>query len=99
MSGGDTRVGASGRAHPTVNHSPAVREWARDDDGDGVREVPSNTSEGVWSGLRNHRRPFRGVNKWFLSGYVAGFEWTHNLKVLTSEFVARMIVPVTSKPT
>ena len=40
-----------------------------------------------------------GVNKWFLSGYVAVFEWVHNLKVVTSECVAMMIVPFTPKPT
>jgi hypothetical protein len=37
----------------------AEREWARDDNGDGVREVHCNTLEG----LRNFLRPFRGVNK------------------------------------
>jgi transposase-like protein len=92
-------VGASGRGHATVNHTPGQREWARDDDGDGVREVHSNTIEGLWTGLRNHLRPFRGLNKWFLSGYVAVFEWAHNLKEVTAEFVAMMIVPFTPKPT
>jgi transposase len=91
-------VAASGRTHQTVNHSPGTREWARDEDGDGVREVHSNTIEGLWTGLRNHLRPLRGVNKWFLAGYVAVFEWAHNLKVVTSEFVAMMIVPFTPKP-
>ena len=92
-------VAASGRVHQTVNHTPGQREWARDDDGDGVREVHSNTIEGLWTGLRNHLRPFRGVNKWFLSGYVAVFEWAHNLKDVTAEFVAMMIIPFTPKPT
>jgi hypothetical protein len=45
-----------------VNHTPGQREWARDDDRDGVREVHSNTIEGLWTGLRNHLRPLRGVN-------------------------------------
>jgi ISXO2 transposase-like protein len=31
----------------------AAGEWARDDDGDGVREVHCNTLEGLWTGLRN----------------------------------------------
>ncbi|AWM41498.1 ISXO2-like transposase domain protein [Gemmata obscuriglobus] len=66
--GGLSKVG---RTHATVCHSPANREWARDDDGDGVREVHTNTMEGTWTGLRNFLRPFRGVSKWFLSQYVA----------------------------
>ena len=42
---------------------PAAGEWARDDDGDGVREGHVNTMEGLWTGLRNFLRPLRGVNK------------------------------------
>ena len=29
---------------------PRGREWARDDDGDGIREVHDNTLEGLWTG-------------------------------------------------
>ena len=36
-----------GRKHATVCHAPGQREWARDDDGDGVREVHNNTMEGI----------------------------------------------------
>jgi len=54
------------------------KEWARDDDGDGVREVHCNTMEGIWTGLRNFLRPFRDVNKKYLPQYVAMFEWAHN---------------------
>lgn len=61
-------------------------------------EVHSNTIEGLWTGIRTHVRPFRGVNKWFLSGYVAVFEWAHNRKEGTSEFVAMMMVPFTPQP-
>jgi hypothetical protein len=32
------------RTHATVCHGQ--HEWARDDDGDGIREVHTNTSEG-----------------------------------------------------
>ena len=64
---------ASGRRHATVSH--AVHEWARDDDGDGIREVHCNTLEGLWTGLRNFLRPFRGENKKYLHQYVAMFEW------------------------
>ena len=55
------QVEASGRPQGTVCHSRS--EDARDDDGDGVREVHSNTMEGIWTGLRHFLRPFRGVHK------------------------------------
>lgn len=44
------RVSDSGREHGTVCHSK--REYARDDDGDGICEVHCNTMEGIWTGLR-----------------------------------------------
>ena len=64
-------VSGTGRGHATVCHS--AREWARDDDGDGVNEVHNNTLEGLWAGLRNFLRPFRGVSKWYLAEYVGMF--------------------------
>ena len=70
-----------GRSRVTVCH--AEREWARDDDGDGIREVHNNTLEGLWTGLRNFLRPFRGVNKVYLYQYVAMFEWGYNVKRVT----------------
>ena len=79
------RVSELGRGHVTVNHGAG--EWARDDDGDGVREVHVNTMEGTWTGLRNFLRPFRGVSKWHLAGYVAIFEWANNLKRVTDDFL------------
>ncbi len=83
------------RIHVTVCHSPKNREWARDDDGDGIREVHSNTIEGLWTGLRNFLRPFRGVNKKdYLQQYVAMHEWAHNLKEVTIDFM-RILCGVT----
>jgi transposase len=76
---------AIGRDHAAVCH--AVHEWARDDDGDGVREVHCNTLVGLWTGLRNFLRPFRGVNKVYLYQYVAIFEWGYNVKRATSAFL------------
>jgi transposase-like protein len=73
------------RFRSTVCH--AEREWARDDYGDGVREVHVNTLEGLWTGLRNFLRPFRGVNKKYLYQYVALFEWGYNVKRATPEFL------------
>ncbi len=48
------------RTRSTVCHS--AREWARDDDGDGIREVHVNTAEGMWTSVRNFLRVFRGVH-------------------------------------
>ena len=91
-------IAETGRGHATVCHSR--KEWARDDDGDGVREVHCNTMEGIWTGLRNFLRPFRGVHKKYLAIYVAMFEWTHNLKRVTSDFLRSLMVPsFTLKPT
>jgi transposase len=73
-------LAASGRLHQTVCHAPGRRVWARDEHGDGVREVDNNIMEGIWTGCRNFLRLFRGISKWFLAGYVAVFECAHNLK-------------------
>jgi len=85
-------IATTGRDHATVCHSR--REWARDDDGDGIREVHCNTLEGIWTGLRNFLRPFRGVHKKYLALYVAMFEWAHNLKRVTSNFMRMLMVPI-----
>ena len=79
------------RLHRTVNHNPRGPEWARDDDGDGIREVHGNTMEGIWTGLRNFLRPFRGVSKWYLDQYVALFEWSHNIKSCTLSFLQTLL--------
>ncbi len=65
-------IADTGRGHVTVCHSH--HEYARDDDGDGFCEVHCNTMEGIWTGLRNFLRPFRGVHKKYLVAYVAMFE-------------------------
>ena len=82
---------AAGRGHATVNHS--AKEWARDDDGDGVREVHCNTLEGLWTGLRNFLRPFRGVNKEYLEQYIKMFEWSYNLKAVNDDFLRVLLGP------
>ena len=88
---GYDRLPAKGRGRVAVCHTPGKREWARDDDGDGLREVHSNTMEGLWTGLRNYLRPFRGVNKWFLGQYVAMFEWSYNIKEATADFLRALL--------
>jgi transposase len=83
--GGYNGLPAMGRDRSTVCH--ADKEWARDDDGDGIREVHINTMEGLWTGMRNFLRLFRGVSKKYLYQYVAMFEWGYNVKRATSQFL------------
>jgi transposase len=73
----------------TVNHGE--HEWARDDNGDGIREVHINTTEGMWTGTRNFLRPFRGVHKDHLAGYVAMCEHRVNLKSISPQFIAALV--------
>jgi transposase-like protein len=77
------------RSHVTVNHGR--HEWARDDDGDGSREVHINTTEGRWTGVRNFLRPFRGVHKDYLAEYVAMCEHRINRKCIAPEFIAALV--------
>jgi transposase len=54
-------------SHPdpaTVRHG--VRDWARDDEGDGRRDVHGNTCEGAGAALRTSLRAFRGVHTRYL---------------------------------
>ena len=77
------------RTHPTVCHSK--RKWARDDDGDGIREVHTNTAEGLWTELRNYLRRFKGVSKHYLDLYVAMFQWMYNLKKISPAFIQILV--------
>lgn len=88
------RLPQSGRPHQSVSHNRDKGrnpEWARDDDSDGIREVHCNTIEGLWTGVRNFLRPFRGISKTFLSGYLSIFEWGYNLKTATTEFLRALL--------
>lgn len=82
-------VAELGREHPVVKHGK--KEYARDEDGDGHHEIHCNTMEGIWTGLRNFLRPFRGVSKHYLNQYVAVFMWIHNLKSICPEFVQFLV--------
>jgi transposase-like protein len=77
------------RIRETVCHGR--HEWARDDDGDGWFETHTNTQEGFWVGLRNFLRPFRGVHKCYLSGYVAIHEFRVNYKAISPPFIAALV--------
>jgi transposase len=80
--------------HGTVCHS--AKEWARDDDGDGKREVHCNTCEGAGAGLRTYLRAFRGVHKAYLHLYIATYEALLNTKQVTTELIRRMCFGDTS---
>jgi hypothetical protein len=75
-------------AHATVRHG--VREWARDADGDGRREVHCNSCEGAGAALRPYLRTFRGVHKQYLHLYVATYEAIINAKRVTPALIRRM---------
>jgi transposase len=75
-------------AHGSVKHG--AKEWARDDDGDGVREVHCNSCEGAGAGLRTYLRAFRGVHKYYLADYVAVYETMTNAKMISANVVQRM---------
>jgi transposase len=77
-------------AHATVRHR--VHEWARDDNGDGRREVHCNTCEGRGAALRTYLRAFRGVHKHYLHLYVATYEAMINAKRVTPELIQRMCI-------
>lgn len=77
------------RTRKTVCHGDG--EWARDDDGDGIREVHVNTTEGMWTTVRNFLRVFRGVHKQYLAGYVAICEFGINQKRVTPPLIAALV--------
>lgn len=77
------------RQHDTVCHSR--HEWARDDDGDGFYEVHCNMTEGLWTDVRNFIRPFKGVHKKNLAGYIALCEFRRNLKRISPTFIAELV--------
>jgi transposase len=79
------------RTHHTVCHGQ--KEWARDDDGDGIREVPTNTIEGLWTTARNFLRPFRGVHKKYRPTYLAMGEHKINRKRVSPAFISQLVSP------
>jgi hypothetical protein len=77
-------------SHATVRHG--VHEWARDDDGDGRREVHCNTCEGAGAECRTYLRAFRGVHKQYLHLDVATYEAMLNAKQVTPHLIQRMCI-------
>lgn len=78
-------------AHYTTAHGE--NEYARDPDGDGFHQIHSNTIEGIWTELRNFIRPFKGVHKKHLPGYLAIFEWAFNIKSVSDQFLRALLIP------
>lgn len=93
------KLAQTGRQRVKVKHSRPNSEYARDDNGDGIREVHCNTIEGIWTGVRNFLRPFRGVNKSYLQDYLAIFAWGYKLKTATAEFFRALLTTSTSEQT
>lgn len=85
------QIGRSGRVHLTVQHG--AKEWARAANGDGVREVPDNTREGIGTGWRNFPRPLRGVHQGYRAQYVSMFEGAYNVGHVTIAFLRRLLRP------
>jgi transposase len=84
-------------AHATVRHG--VHAWARDDDGDGQREVHGHTCEGAGAALRTYLRAFRGVHKQYLHLYVATYEAMVKATRITPELIRRMCLSALSEHT
>jgi transposase len=87
------RLDEWGYGHKTVCH--ARGEHARDEDGDGFREVHVDTMEGVRSLLRSWLQPHWGVSREKLPLYLAFFRLVHNArrrgKALLGELVAALV--------
>lgn len=90
-SGAYNRIKNTARSHKTVKHS--AKEFARDDDGDGINEVHCNSTEGLWTEVRNFLRPFKGVNKRYLAQYIAVFENAFNFKEHFLDVIRAMVIP------
>jgi transposase-like protein len=84
-------------SHATVCYG--VHEWARDNDGDGQREVHCNTCEGAGAALRTCLRAFRGVHKPYLHLYVATYEAMVNAKRVIPALIRRMCIGDLSRHT
>jgi transposase len=87
------RLPAWGHRHKTACHGRG--EYARDEDGDGFREVHVNTMEGTWSLLRCWLRPHRGISQEQLPVHLGCFEFVHNArrrgKALLGTLVAALV--------
>jgi transposase len=77
------------RPHAAVSYGD--KEWARDDDGDGIREVHVNMAEDMWTDVRNFLRPLKGVYKKNQHGYISVYEFRRNVKRISPEFISVLV--------
>jgi hypothetical protein len=61
--------------------------------------VHNNTLEGIWTGVRNFLRIFRGVNKDYLGQYIGIFEWSYKIKAVALEFLRAFLTRLRLRPT
>jgi len=66
------------------------KEWARDDDGESVRDVQCNSCEGAGTGLRTFLLAVRDAHKYHLADHVATYETMANAKQTMPGIVRRM---------
>ncbi len=85
-----------GYGHETVCHGAG--EFARDDDGDGFREVHVNTLEGFWSLLRSWLRPHRGIPRQSPPLYPGFFEFAHNVRARGKRLLGALIGQLLAPP-
>jgi hypothetical protein len=71
---GQRRLRSQGRFRP-----PQVDE--------GVREMHENSLVGIWTGLGNYLRFFRGACRHNLDQHVAIFPWSYNIKPVRDGFL------------
>lgn len=77
------------RVHATVRHGE--KEWARDNDGEGLCAVHANTNEGMWMTMRNFLWPLCGVRKKCLGVYAVMGELGINLKRIAPAFISALV--------
>ncbi len=58
-----------------------------------LSEVHCNSTEGLWTGVRNFLYPFRGVHKRYLAQYAAVFENSFNFKQHFVDVIRAMLIP------
>jgi transposase-like protein len=92
----DGRLVERGYGHETACH--AAGESARDDDGDGSREVHVNALGGSWSLLRSWPRPHRGIPQGGLPPYLGFFEFVHNVRARGNRLLGSLIGPLLAPP-
>lgn len=90
-------LSACQRVHRMVNRGQ--KEWVRDDDDNGIRETHTNTIGGIWIGLRNFLKTFRGVAKKNLYHYCAIFEWYYNSENVSYKLIQALCFDYNQFPT